>query len=385
MQVYLDNCATTAVDPQVLAAMQPYWQNAYANPSSPHRMGIEAENALTKCRAYLAQLLGVKPYEIYFTSGGTESNNLAIQGFARAQYKPGHMITTSIEHPSVLNPIRYLAEECGWDVSILSVDAHGKINMTELTDAIRDDTRLISIMLVNNETGVIQDLKQIGDWLATLNQHRDHPIILHVDACQALGKVQFDIKKHHIDLLSLSGHKIHGPKGIGMLYVNEKVRLKPIIYGGGQENGLRSGTENLTGVIGFTKACQLALTNLQSNTQKLQLLRTRMIEQLQQIPDSFCNSPADGAPNIINYRFDGIKAEVLVHYLEQREVYVSMGAACSSRKHETSHVLRAIGLTPEQAATSIRICLSPQLTSEQIDYAAAAIAQSVAEIRSIYR
>lgn len=382
MQVYLDNSATTPVDNQVKEAMEPFWHKSFGNPSSPHHLGVVAENALSQCRRFLAQSFGVKPSELFFTSGGTEANNLAILGFSRNQRLPGHIITTSIEHPSVLNPIENLVTDYGWQVTTLNVNKQGLIDLDDLSQAIRPETRLISIMLVNNEIGAVQDLAKVSSIIADKNQLFNSKIIFHADACQALGIVPIDILGHKIDLLSLSGHKIFGPKGTGLLYCSEQVKLKPLIFGGGQENGIRSGTENVPGIIGFTKACQLTLEN--DNFALITKLKERLVLKLKSIPDCYLNSTKDSAPHIINIGFSGIKAEVLVHFLEQKGVYVSMGAACSSKKSSVSHVLQAIGLTKEQAESSIRISLSTRLSDTDIDYAVETIKTAVDEIRTIY-
>lgn len=385
MEVYLDHSATTPVDPEVVAAMEPYWHLHYGNPSSPHLLGVEAESALAQCRRFLAQVLKANnPNEICFTSGGTESNNLAILGYARAQYKPGHIITTAIEHPSVLNPISYLSANCGWRVTHLPVDSSGKIDPAFLARTISPETSLISIMLVNNEIGVIQDMAEISRVIAAANQGRRQKIAFHVDACQAFGTVPIDISRLKIDMLSISGHKIFGPKGIGLLYVRTGIQLQPLVFGGGQEGGLRSGTENVPAIVGLAKAAQLAVTGFEEHAAVLAELRSHLLSRLLQIPGSFCNSPPDGAPHIVSVRFEGIRAEVLVHYLEQKGVYLSVGAACSSHKQRASHVLQAIGLSPEQAGTTVRIGLSRKLTLEQIEYACDMIAASVAEVRQIY-
>lgn len=382
LQVYLDNSATTPVDNGVREAMEPFWQEHFGNPSSPHHLGVEAENALSQCRRFLAQSFGVKPSELFFTSGGTEANNLAILGFGRNQRTPAHIITTSIEHPSVLHPIANLAADYGWQVTKLDVDQQGLIDLDDFAQAIRPETRFISIMLVNNEIGAVQDFSQISNIITAKSQLFNNKIIFHADACQALGVIPINILKHKIDLLSLSGHKIFGPKGTGLLYCSEQVKLKPLVFGGGQENGMRSGTENLPGIIGFTKACQLALQN--NNLAMLTKLRERLVSKLKLIPKCYINSTRGCAPHIVNVRFSGIKAEVLIHFLEQKGVYVSMGAACSSKKPSVSHVLQAIGLTKEETASSIRISLSTKLSDTDIDYAAEVIKTAVDEIRTIY-
>lgn len=364
--------------------MQPYWQQQFANPSSPHHLGIEAENTLTKCRHFLAHRLNVKPSELFFTSGGTEANNLAILGFTLNQHQPGHIITTSIEHASVLNPIDHLASCYGWKVSKLNVDKYGYINLSELTSLIRPETRLISIMQVNNELGTVQDLAGISRVISENNSDRKAKIIFHVDACQALGKTKVTINPYTIDLASFSGHKIYGPKGTGLLYAKEQIKLRPILFGGGQENNIRSGTENVPGIVGFTKACSLAFDNLIEKNCTIVKHRDRLVRHLSKIPGSRLNSPPDAAPHIINMSFTGIKAEVLIHFLEQKGVFISMGAACSSHKASVSHVLRAIGLSQDEAAQTVRISLSPMLTDAQIDYATQAIADSIKEVRDIY-
>lgn len=385
VQVYLDYSATTPVDPQVIQAMQPYWQEQFANPSSPHHLGVNVEKTLHRCRHILGQILAVKPSEIYFTSGGTEANNLALQGFAHNQYQPGHIITTAIEHPSVLNPIRYLETKHNWQVTTLSVNSQGLIDISEFEASIKPETALVSSMLVNNEIGAVQDIKAISRIIAHENRKRDYnKIVFHVDACQALGKVDLDIDKANIDLLSLSAHKVGGPKGAGLLYCREPLKLQPLLYGGGQEDGLRSGTENVPAIVGMTKACQLAVEHYPTAVTKLNRLSTQLVSSLKTIPGTSFNSHALGAPHIINVQFEQVKAEVLVHFLEQKQVYVSIGAACSSHKSSLSHVLQAIGLTDEQATCSVRISLAPHTTEDEIAYAAQVFADAVVEIRTIY-
>lgn len=384
MQVYLDNSATTPLLPQVVEAMQPYWSDKYGNPSSPHRLGSEGEKTLTQCRLFLAQLLGVQHHELIFTSSGTEANNLAIQGFAYNQRKPGHIITTTIEHPSVLDVFKHLEDRHKWQVSYLSVNNRGLIDLQELEALIQPDTVLISIGFINNEIGTIQNIAGIGQYIANVNKTQQDEIAFHVDAVQAFGHVPLDIKKNNIHLLTLSGHKIFGPKGVGLLYCQHRVRLQPLLFGGGQENNLRSGTENLPAIVGFTKASQLAIEEQESRVAKLSFWKNRLLEHLQEIPNHFLNNPTGGSPHIINVGFMGVKSEVLVHFLAQKGIYVSMGAACSGRRQSISHVLQALGLIPEQVTASIRISLSPFHTEEEIDYAGKVISQTVQEIRTIY-
>lgn len=380
-EVYLDNSATTPVASEILAAMTPYWQQQFANPSSPHRLGVETERTIKQCRQFLANLLSVAPDELFFTSGGTESNNLAIQGVTRSARKPGHIITTPVEHPSVLGVVEFLAHT-GWEVSYLAVDSQGKIDTRQLADTIREDTRLVTVMHINNEVGTIYPIEEIGLIINRVNQGRREPIYFHVDGVQSLGKTPIDLSK--IDLMTFSGHKIFGPKGSGLLYSSKRVPLKPLLFGGGQQGGIRPGTENVAGIVGLTKAFQLAIDKLDENRNKLLKLRQELLNKLQTIPESFVNSPLDGAPHIINLGFCGVPGEVLVHHLEQNGVYVSMGAACASKKQAVSHVLKSLGLTDADARSSLRLSLSPSLDLEDIHYAYNVIKDGVTDLRAIY-
>ncbi len=385
LHVYLDNSATTPICSEVLSAIDPYWQQRFANPSSPHHLGVEVDRELTQCRQYLAQQMDVAPRDLIFTASGTESNNLAIQGFTAHLREPAHIITTATEHASVLHVIKHLVEAGGCDATFLPVNANGAIDISQLKQAIRPTTRLVSIMAVNNEIGTIQPIADVGSFLAAENQQRkQQPIIFHVDGVQAIGKIPLRIKDNGIHLFTISAHKIQGPKGSGLLYCHPTVRLAPIIHGGGQEGGLRSGTENIPAIVGLTKSVQLALENIQPNTERLTKLRQHLIDELATIADVRFNSPQTGAPHIVNIQFVGVKGEVLVNFLEQQGVYVSMGAACTARKQRVSHVLQAIGLTPEQAGSSIRISLSPTTTMEEIGYAVHWIKESVTTIRDVY-
>lgn len=385
-EIYLDNSATTPVAEEVVLAMEPYWSIQYGNPSSPHLRGVAAQKVITSCRNQLAALLQVHPAELYFTGSGTEANNLALQGVANAPFflrNPGHIITTPIEHPSVLNVIEHLAE-LGWQVSYLSVDRYGRINPQEFQELLQPNTKLVSIMLVNNELGTISPAGEIGRIIERENQGRQHKIVYHVDAVQALGHIPVKIPELKAHLCTFSGHKIFGPKGIGLLYAQRQVQLRPIIFGGGQERGLRSGTENVPAIVGLAKAAQLVTENLETNMRQLAALRQALIEGLKDIPGSTINSPQDGAPHLLNVSFDGVRGEVLVHFLEQKRIFVAMGAACSSRKKDVSHVLKAVGLNQEQILSSIRISLAPHLTLAQMDYVVYSLKETVQEIRDIY-
>lgn len=386
-EIYLDNSATTPVLPEVAKAMEPYWTVQYGNPSSPHMRGVAAEKTLNHSRRTLAELLGVTPNELYFTGSGTEANNIAIQGVAAIPHlrkNPGHIITTAVEHAAVLHVVRYL-ETLGWKATYLPVNRVGRIDPQALKEALRPETRLVSIMLVNNELGTIMPYEEISEIIRAANVGRSTPIILHCDAVQALGKIPVDIRALGCDMITFSAHKIGGPKGVGLLYVKRGTPLRPILYGGGQERGLRPGTENVPGIVGMTKAVTLALENLEANAAHMGKLRAALMERIRAIPDAAINSPLDGAPHILNVRFAGIRGEVLVHFLEQKRIYVAMGAACSSKSRGRSHVLEACGLDSDEILSSIRISFSPHLTLDDMAYVADALEETVGEIRQIYR
>lgn len=384
--IYLDNSATTPLDQKVIQAMEPYWSRQFGNPSSPHLLGIDAEKTISSCRSQLSKLLDAKVSDLYFTASGTEANNLALFGVANIPFflrNPGHIITTPMEHPSVLNVIKHL-EESGWEVTYLNVDSFGRINALEVKENLRPNTKLVSVMMVNNELGTIAPIAEIGTILEGENKKRNHNIVFHVDAIQALGKIKVNIPELKANLMTFSAHKIFGPKGVGLLYANQEAQIRPILFGGNQENGLRPGTENIPGIVGLTKATQIAVENLDKNNQSLTNLRDRLLEGVDSIPQSRVNSPIDGAPHILNVSFKGVRGEVLIHFLEQRHIYCSMGAACSSRSKETSHVLRAINLHEDELLSSIRISLSPQITLAQIDKVVYSLRETVEEIRNIY-
>lgn len=385
-EIYLDNSATTMVADEVLQAMEPYWQVQFGNPSSPHLRGIAAEKTMSSCRAQLASLLQVSPGELYFTASGTEANNIALLGVTNAPHllrTPGHLITTPIEHPSVLNVVKHL-ESRGWSISYFTVDGYGRIDPLEIYRLMQYNTRVVSVMAVNNELGTVAPLNQLGKIIEQENQRRQHKMIFHVDAVQALGHIPLSIPASRAHLMTFSGHKIFGPKGIGLLYAQRQVNLRPIMFGGNQENGLRPGTENIPGIVGLTKATNLVLDNLEENRAKMSTLRQALIAGIETIPHSRINSPEDGAPHLLNVSFTGIRGEVLVHFLEQKKIFVAMGAACSSKKKGASHVLEAISLPQEEILGTIRISLSPYLTLDQIEYVVYSLKETVEEIRSIY-
>lgn len=385
-EIYLDNSATTPVAEEVVQAMEPYWSVQFGNPSSPHLRGVAAQKIVSSCRAQLAAILRAQPSELYFTGSGTEANNLALQGVANAPFflrNPGHIITTPVEHPSVLNVVKHL-EKLGWEVTYLPVDRYGKISPEESLRHLRPNTKIVSVMLVNNELGTINPVRQVGEIIQRENQGRQHKIIFHVDAVQALGHIPVKIPDLKAHLCTFSAHKIFGPKGIGLLYAHKDAQLRPIIFGGNQESGLRSGTENVPAIVGLTKAAQLASDGLEENMAKLEQLKSALVEGIRGIPDAQINSPEDGAPHIINVSFPGVRGEVLVHFLEQKRIFVSMGAACSSRKRDVSHVLKAVGLESDQALSAVRLSLAPQITLAQIEYVVYSLKETVEEIRNIY-
>lgn len=385
-EIYLDNSATTPVAEEVLQAMEPYWRIQYGNPSSPHLRGVAAENTLNSNRKQLARLLQAEPEHLYFTASGTEANNIAILGAASSPFfrrNPGHIITTPIEHPSVLRVIDHL-KELGWSASYLKVDRYGHVDAQEVASLLQPTTRIVSVMLVNNELGTIAPVREIGRLIDAANRERQHKIVFHVDAVQALGHVPISIPDLKAHLVSFSGHKIFGPKGIGLLYANRQAQLRPIMFGGDQERGLRPGTENIPAVVGLTKAAQLVLDSLAENVQQLEELRQALIEGIKTIPNSRINSPLHGAPHLLNASFPGVRGEVLVHFLEQKRIFVSMGAACSSKKKGASHVLEAVGLDQEDILSAIRFSLAPTLTLDQIQYVVYSLKETVEEIRNIY-
>ncbi|MGB9679196.1 MAG: cysteine desulfurase family protein [Thermoanaerobacteraceae bacterium] len=382
MEVYLDNSATTKPVKEVIEKMNQVLDFNYGNPSSLHKKGFEAEKILKNSRENVARIINSEPENIIFTSGGTESNNLALIGVAEALKKRGnHIISTKIEHPSVLNVLKHL-EERGFEITYLDVDKTGRICLNDLINAVKDKTILLSIMAVNNEIGTIEPIEEIGN----LSKGKD--IIFHTDAIQAIGKVKINTKTQNIDLLSLSGHKINGPKGIGALYLNKNIKIKPIIYGGGQERNLRSGTENMPGIIGISTACNIANEHFNEYFKKLMNLKIKLYNGIfDQIKDINLNGPEinEGAPHILNISFEGIKGEVLLHALEEEGIYVSTGSACSSKKKGQSHVLSAIGLEKEFIDSAIRFSIGIFNTEEEINHTVEILKEKVDFLRKFRR
>ena len=358
MEIYLDNSATTKPYKEVIDKMVYALDTDYANPSSLHRKGVEVEKNIKNIRQSIAKTLGAKDKEIYFTSGGTESNNTIIRGIVALNKKrKNHIISTTIEHPSVLNTLE------------------------EFKNALKPTTCLVTIMHVNNEIGSIQPIQEISKHLKTLKDK----VYLHVDAVQSYAKINFRPSRYNIDFMSVSGHKVHGPKGIGFIYVKENNRIKPILTGGGQEIGIRSGTENTPGIYGLGEAIRIINEDLDGKIEKIKNLRDLLQKEIMEnIEDIKINSPEDGVCHILNVTFYGIKGEVLLHYLEQKGVYVSTGSACSSKK-KGSHVLNAIGLSPQEIEGAIRFSLSDLNTEEEIKEAVKIVKESVSDLRMIMR
>ena len=366
MEVYLDNSATTRCFGEVAELMTKIMCEDYGNPSSLHRKGVQAEQYIRYAKETIAKNLKVNEKEIFFTSGGTESDNLALRGCAYANCRAGrHLITTQIEHPAILQTMKQLEEE-GFRVTYLPVDEKGCIRPEDLQRAITGETILVSIMHTNNEVGSLQPIEEAGALIKRMNPR----ILFHVDAVQGYGKFRILPKKMHIDLLSVSGHKIHGPKGIGFLYVDEKVKIKPILFGGGQQNGLRSGTENVPAIAGLAKAIEIVYSKLDREVEELYQIKEAFVEGVKQIPDVFVNghSGRDGAPHVVSVSFQGVRSEVLLHALEDKGVYVSAGSACSAHKPQPSATLQAMGIDKELLGSTIRFSFSAFTTMDEISY-----------------
>lgn len=366
MKVYLDNSATTRVLDSVRDIMIQTMEEDFGNPSSLHIEGVHAEQYIKDSKVIIAKLLKIEEKEIIFTSGGTESNNLAIIGTVLANQREGnHIITSEIEHPSVLNAIKHL-EERGFLVTYLPVDRDGRINPKDLEEAICEDTILVSIMYVNNEIGSMQKIEE----LTTIAKKKNPKVLFHVDGIQAFGKLKIYPKRLGIDLFSVSGHKFHGPKGIGFLYIDNKVKIKPLIFGGDQQRGLRSGTENVPGIAGIGVAAREAYENLDEKTQRLYDLKINFAEAILKIEGTSINGiwEKESAPHILSVSFAGIKSEVLLHALEEKGIYVSSGSACSSNKSRVSSTLKGIGITKELLDSTLRFSFSYFTTKEELDY-----------------
>lgn len=366
MEVYFDNSATTKVFDCVRDIVVKTMTEDYGNPSAKHKKGMEAEQYVRRAAAQIAKTLKVQEKEILFTSGGTESNNMALIGTAMANHRAGkHLITTRIEHASVYNPMAWL-EQQGFEVTYLGVDEQGHISLEELRKAIRPDTILVSVMHVNNEIGAIEPVEEIGAMLHEVNPS----ILFHVDAIQSYGKLQIRPKKAQIDLLSASGHKIHGPKGVGFLYIDQRVKIHPLIYGGGQQRDLRPGTENVPGIAGLGAAAEEIYRNHEEKMERLIGLKDYFISRIGEIPEAVVNSlpGKEGAPQIVSVSFSGVRSEVLLHALEDKGIYVSSGSACSSNHPAISGTLKAVGVKRELLDSTLRFSFGMFNTREEADY-----------------
>ena len=377
--IYLDNAATTKTAPEVVDAMLPYFSEYFGNPSSIYALGASSKKALNQARRTIAESLGAKAEEIYFTAGGSEADNWALKAAAESYGGAGgHIITTKIEHPAILNTCHYL-EERGYTVTYLDVDGEGMVNPETVEQAIRSDTFLISIMMANNEIGTIEPIAEIGKIA------RAHDILFHTDAVQAFGQLPIDVDAMQIDLLSASGHKLNGPKGIGFLYIRSGVKLRSFVHGGGQERSRRAGTENVPGIVGLGAATERAMRILEGKTKKEITLRNYLIERLEkEVPYCHLNGHrTKRLPNNVNFSFRFVQGESILIMLDMKGICASSGSACSSGSLDPSHVLLAIGLTPEEARGSLRLTLSEDNTREEIDTTVEAVKAIVERLRSM--
>lgn len=375
MEVYLDDAASTRVDATVLEAMNEFHTGNYSNPSSIHSPGLKAKKAVEYSRGVVAGKLGGKPENLYFTSGGTESNNLAIKGVALSNWREkGHVITTPVEHDCVLNSCRWI-ERMGFDVTYLDVDEYGMVSPDVLEDAIGDDTLLASVIHANNEIGSINDVAGLAGVC------RENGVLFHTDACQSFTKNPLDVKEMGLDMVTVNAHKIHGPKGVGALYVREGVDPTPLLHGGGHEKNMRSGTLNTPGIVGFGKAVEASDGK---DVEDMTVLRDRLIKALLEIPDSFLNGhPEKRLCNNANVSFRHIEGEGILMHLDMLGIRVSTGSACSSKSLEPSHVLTAIGRRPEESHGAIRFSLSKYTTDEEIDYVIETVPGVVKKLRGM--
>ena len=377
--VYLDNAATTRIKPEVLEAMQPFLVDKYGNASAVYGLAGESREAIDEARGYVADLLNCMREEIYFTSGGSESDNWALRGVALANREKGnHIITTKIEHHAILNTCKDL-EEQGFEVSYIDVDASGRVLLPQLEMAIRPTTVLISVMAANNEIGTIQPLKEIGSIA------KRHGILFHTDAVQAFGHIPIDVEECGISLLSASGHKLYAPKGIGLLYIREGVPIERLIAGGGQERAMRAGTENVAGIVGFGEAAKLAKRKLQQYDKKEEALRNYLIQRIcYEIPYVRLNgSRVKRLPNNAHFSFPYVDGEALLIMLDMKGICASAGSACSASSQDVSHVLQAIGLSEKMARSSLRLTLSDETTKQEIDYTVEQIKEIVGRLRKM--
>lgn len=384
MEAYLDNAATTKAACEVVEIVSEVMTNDYGNPSSKHIKGLDAENYIKRSSEIIAKTLKCSEKEILFTSGGTESNNMAIIGAAMANKRRGnHVLVSSVEHSSVKEPFRYL-EDNGFRVTYLPVDETGVVSLETLREALDDETILVSVMLVNNEIGTIEPVEEIGRIVKEFNSQ----IVFHVDAIQAYGKMRIFPKKLNIDLMSVSGHKLHGPKGTGFLYIKEKTKIKPLILGGGQQRAMRSGTENVPGIAGLGRAAELIYTkDFDDKIEKMYGLRDYFVSELEKTEGATVNGKRgrESAPHVVSASFEGVRAQVLLNALNDKNIYVSSGSACSSNRPELSSTLAAIGLKPELMDSTIRFSFCFDTTKEQLDYTLEALRELLPVLRKYKR
>jgi len=378
--IYLDNAASTAVHPEVVKEMMPYFDTQYGNPSSIHQFGRKAKNAIEKARKQVATLIGAEPNEILFTSGGTESNNTILDGVltSNSEPDPEHIITSSIEHEAVLQPCKEF-ENVGIKITYIPVDEHGIVNPDEITNSINSHTVLVSIMFANNEVGTIQPIKEISEIC------KKYQIPLHTDAVQAVGKIPINVKDLGVDALSISSHKINGPKGIGALFIKKGLKVTPQILGGGQENGMRSGTENVASIVGFGKACEIAKERLNRNISHFQTLHSSILSK---IVKEISHVKLNGHPekrifNNVHLTFMGVNGEDLIIKLDEHGIAASTGSACSVHTQKASHVLKAMGFNHEQITGSLRISFGYMNTLDEIDQTVEVLKKVVSELRSV--
>jgi len=378
MRVYMDYAATTPVDPRVFEAMKPYFSEKYGNSVSLHKEGREAKEALEQSRETIAEMMNAEPNEVIFMGSATESTNMALKGIAFANRKKGkHIVTSKIEHHCVLEPAHWL-EKQGFEITRLPVDKFGFIDLTQLENAIRKDTILVSIMHANNEIGTIQNIEKIGKIC------KEKGIYFHSDAAQSFGKIPIDVKKMNIDLLSISSHKMYGPKGVGGLYIRKGTKIEPIIHGGGHEFRKRSATENVAGIVGFAEAARIQKEEMASDAENQTAFRDKLINELLKIEDAHLTGhPTERLPNNASFWFAYIEGESLLMQLDMNGVSASTGSACSSESLEASHVLLSLGLKPQEAHGSLRLSLGKYSTKEEVDYVLEVVPKSVERLREI--
>jgi len=378
MEVYMDYAATTPVDPRVLKAMMPYFSEKYGNTMSLHKQGREAKEALEESRKSVAALMNAKPDELIFMGSATEANNMVLKGVAYANKKKGkHIIISAIEHSCILESAKWL-EKQGYEVTVLSVDKFGQVDINQLENVVRKDTILVSIMHANNEIGTIQDIKRIGKIC------EEKGVYFHSDAAQSFGKISIDVKKMNIDLLSISSHKMYGPKGVGGLYIRKGTKIEPILHGGGHEFKKRASTVNVAGIVGFAKAARIQEKEMDFDAKKQTSLRNKLINQLLKIENSHLNGHlTKRLPNNANFWFAYIEGESLLMQLDANGISGSTGSACSSDSLAASHVLLAIGLKPQEAYGSLRLSLGKYTTAEEVDYVMEVVPKSVKRLRDI--